>query len=727
MTEVRYNQKTGEAIELVGGSWKPVNKSRMSVNKQTGELAVFDGKGWNVAGRIGPVKPQQLPSPMSDESIPSAFRKPPIIGDGGTGSIRENPSDPLTRTVGALGNLTDTMMLGGADETLAGIHALTGGDFSQELARLEQSRRDYDALNTGEGDAATVAGIVGNPLNFMGAELLTLPRTAAGRAGTAAGMGGSIGAVSGGLGTEGDLVDRAVGATIGGTVGAATGGLAQPGMELLGFGARKGVEAGRAIYNTFQNQAAAKANPAEQADKLLLRALMDDQFQLPTMPDRVQGALPGQGFVNLGGENTTALGRQATVAPGKGRTIAADFFDEQAADAPARAADRLESLVDKGYYGTVDELDKTRRATAKPLYDAAYAKPAVEVWSHQVSELMKRPSMKAAFGKAQRIAAEEGRNPKELGLDFNQAGDPQFLAGADELGQIPSTQTMDYIKRGLDDVVEAYRDKTSGKLVLDTEGRAINNTRAELVAKLREGNPEYSAALDAWGGPSHAIDMLDLGRTVYQKANKPTEQIMRFQKLPDADKELVRIGYVRDAVEDLGTVGDNGSVYLRLYGNNNKRAVADVLFGGKANFDKYVAQVKAEKKMLATNRTVQGGSATSRIDADKAALSDAENSLGILESLSSGSIPRMIGTAIQRGKNLQQGVSPQVAEQLAQRLFTANPELMQATVQRLRGLRAPAPLAALRPGLLAFRRTPAAPFLGLLAGQGGQTIATPQQ
>ena len=68
---------------------------------------------------------------------------------------------------------------------------------------------------------------------------------------------------------------------------------------------------------------------------------------------------------------------------------------------------------------------------------------------------MKRPSMKAAFAKAQRIAAEEGRNPKELGLDFNQAGDPQFLAGADELGQVPSTQTLDYIKRGLDDVVES--------------------------------------------------------------------------------------------------------------------------------------------------------------------------------------------------------------------------------------------------------------------------------
>lgn len=675
--------------------------------------------------RIDFKRPGPVAQAMVNEG--TVFERPDALATGGQGDIlRENPSDPLTRATGALGNYVDAAMLGGADELLAGIRApFTDKSFDQELARLEQARRDYEALNTGEGDAATVAGIVGNPLNLVGGELLYLPRTAAGRAGTAAGIGGGIGGVSGALGTEGDAGDRALGATIGGTVGAATGGAAQPGMELLGLVTRKGVEAGRAVYNTLKNQAAAKANPGEQADKLILRALMDDDLNLPMMPALARDALPGQGFVNLGGENVTALGRQATVAQGRGRTLANDFFEEQMAAAPDRAADSIRPMAQNGYYGTLEALDQTRRQTAAPLYNQAYQLPAVEVWTPRIAELMQRPSMRAAFAKAQRIAAEEGRDPTELGLIFNEAGDPVFLAGARN-GQIPSTQTLDYIKRGLDDVIEQYRDRTSGNLRLDTEGRAINATRAELVGMLREGNPQYAAALDAWGGPSRAMDMLEFGRDMYKARGNPADSIRRFQELPAADQEAVRIGFVRDAVADIGNLGDNSSAYLKLFGNNNKRAVAQLLFPDEASFNRFAAQMRAERDMLKTNRTVQGGSPTARIDADKAALSAAETDIGMIESLMSGSIPRMIGTAMQRAKNFQQGVSPQVAESLAQKLFTANPDVMQATIRGLQGLRAPAPVAALRPGLLAFKRTPAAPFLGLLAGQGGQTIATPR-
>ncbi|OQW38098.1 MAG: hypothetical protein A4E20_04810 [Nitrospira sp. SG-bin2] len=648
--------------------------------------------------------------------------------------IREIPNTALDQARGALGNYVDAAMVGGADELLAGIESLPylmpGGSsfldkYNINLGRLEQQRRDYNSANSAQATAATLAGFAGNPLNIVGGEFIAAGKTAVPRAIRASGFGSAEGGVYGALGTEGGYDDRVLGGAIG-LVGGGVAGLAgQPGMELLGFGARKGVEGGRAIYNTLKNQAEAKANPGSQADKLLNRALLEDKVTLAELQNRIANAQPGQGMVNLGGENTVALGRQATVQKGEGRTLAQDFFEEQAQGAPDRAADAVKGLSDRGYYGTVESLDATRKALAKPLYDAAYAKPSMQVWSPRVADLMKRPSMKAAFAKAQRIAAEEGRNPKELGLDFNDAGDPMFLVGADKNGQIPSMQTLDYVKRALDDVVEGYRDKTSGKLVLDTEGRAINNTRAEFLGILKEGNPEYKAALEAYAGPSHALDMLEVGRDIYGARGKPADVIRRFQGLSPQDQELARIGFVRNAIEDLGNVGDNGSVYLKLFGNSNKRAVAQVMFPDEASFNKFAAQMQAEKKMLAANRTVQGGSPTSRIDADKAAMSDAENTLGVVDAMQSRSIMRMLGTAMQQGRNLQQGLTPEVASELAKRLFTSDPAIMRAIASQLQNRPVPAPISALPPGWL--RNTPTAPLLGLGFGQWGQAIATPTQ
>lgn len=657
----------------------------------------------------------------------TVFERPNALMQGGDrDSIREIQNDPLTRTKEFAGTIADTMLLGGGDEALAGIHALTGADFNSELARLEQQRRDSESMNNPETDVAKGLGIALNPLNLFGGEFISAAPTVLGRAGRAAEIGGAMGGAGGFLSTEGSLHDREGGGLLGAGAGGALGLGAQPLMELLGLGLKKTGEAGLGAVNTIRNQANARSDPTGQAERLLARSFMDDSVPLGYGPAPVNAPLPGQGAINLGGENVASLGRQATVAMGPTRARAAEFFGEQASAAPDRAADALSGLSDKGYYGTVETLDKTRRATAKPLYDAAYARPAVEVWTPSIAELMKRPSMKGAFAKAQRIAAEEGRNPKELGLDFNEAGDPMFLIGADKNGQIPSTQTMDYIKRGLDDVVEAYRDKTTGKLVLDTEGRAINNTRAELVGRLREGNPEYAAALDAWGGPSQAIDMMDVGRQMYSSRGKPAESIMRFQKLKPEQQELARIGFVRDAIEDLGTVGDSSSVYLKLFGNQNKRAIMETMFPDAQSFQKFADQMAAEKAMLATNRMVQSGSPTARIEADKAALSEGSNVIDWVSALKSGNPLSILGMTLDKAKNLQRGMTPEVSGELGNLLFQMDPIEIQRIMSRVGSVQTPAPVSALSPGATMFlRRTPLAPLLGYGSGAAGAAIATP--
>lgn len=736
MNQIAINPQTGELAELVGSEWKPLDKSRVATDA-SGNVAVFDGSQWKQIGaRPGPTKAaaatqeQGQAQYLRSQNVPAAFQTPQRIDPNATGdTLRENPSDLLTRGLGALGNYLDTAMLGGSDEALAGVYAAgamapggrtPGGAFEQELARLEQQRRDYQALNTPEGAVATGAGVVLNPMNVMGGEFVAAGRNAAARAGRSAALGSGIGATAGGLGAEGGIPERAMGAGFGAGFGALAGGAAQPGLELLGFGARKGTEAGRAIYETLKNQAAASKNPAGQADKLIAQAFMRDNM-LTGLPQRQP--LPGQGLVNLGGENVTALGRGATVAPGPTRQRAAEFFGEQSMGAPDRAADALKGLTDLGYYGTAETLDATRKVAAEPLYKVAYAKPAVEVWTPRVSELMKRPSMKSAYARAQRIAAEEGRDPKELGLDFNEAGDPTFLADADASGKIPSTQTLDYVKRGLDDVVEQFRDSTTGKLVLDTEGRAINNTRAEFVGILKEGNPDYAKALESWGGPSHALDMLQYGRDIYKARGNPADVLRRFSDMPPTDKEMARVGFVRDAIADLGNTGDSGSVYLKLMGNQNKRVVLEALFPDYQSFRKFADQMQAEKAMLATNRTVMGGSPTARIQADNAdmALQGASDVLNWAQAIKSGNPLQIFGLALDKAQNLQRGMTEPVATEVGKRLFEGGPEAMSQYVRALLNRQVPAPIQALSSGWL--RNTPLIGPLGQAAGAIGSALA----
>ncbi len=643
-------------------------------------------------------------------------------------TLRENPSDPLTKATGFLGEYVDAAMLGGADETLAGIRSLHPNlTFSRELSRLEQARRDYQAGNPTAETVGTVAGVVGNPLNLLGGEFVSLGKTIPARIGRATTSGAAAGGVTGTAATEGGSGERALGGALGTGFGAAAGLVGQPGAELLGLGGKKATEGARAIINTLRNQSQAAQNPQLQADRLLARAFLQDQVGLGHGPAPLPNALPGQGVINMGGENVQKLGRLSTVAPGEARTIARNFFDEQMGGQADRAADALSNLSQQGYYGTLETLDATRRQAARPLYDAAYARPAVDAWTPRLAELMERPSMRAAYQRAQGIAAEEGRNPTELGLTFNEAGDPVFLAGARN-GQIPSTQTMDYIKRGLDDVMQAQpRDPATGRVITDEATRAIDNTRREFVGILREQNPEYRAALDAWAGPSHAIETMDLGRQMFRKSGDPADMIRRFRAMSEADQESARIGFMREALNKIGNVSDGGSVYQSLFNTPNKRALMQTMFPDEASFNRFAQQMRAERDMVNANRSTIGGSPTARIDAEKAdaAMQGASDVLSFAQAVKSGNPLQLLGLAVDKAQNLQRGITPEVANALANRLFTSDPIQIQRILSQAR-MSNPAPVSTLSPGLLQFgRRTPAAPLGGLLGGYAGAAIATP--
>lgn len=163
--------------------------------------------------------------------------------------------------------------------------------------------------------------------------------------------------------------------------------------------------------------------------------------------------------------------------------------------------------------GNLDAVLAQGKAQAKPLYDAAFARPQTAMWSPRLQDFLDQPETKAGLARGLQIqrleAVTEGRpfNPSDYAVrGIEDDGTPiigwsknETLARGGELapGQfdIPNLRSMDAIKRGLDAMVEDYRNPTTGRLVLDEKGRALNNFRKAFVGELdKVAPPEYAQA-----------------------------------------------------------------------------------------------------------------------------------------------------------------------------------------------------------------------------------------
>lgn len=401
----------------------------------------------------------------------------------------------------------------------------------------------------------------------------------AGAAGAAAG--GAAGFGSGENGFQNRMESAAVGAVGGGLLGLA----APPILAAAGTAAAP-------VIDRFRD-------PAGVAGRKVIDRLAQDGFTPDQAIEKLRGLGPTAVLADVG-ENTTGLARAVANVPGEGRTLATDTLTARQAGRAGRIMQGVREGIGAptDFHATMDALDATRKAAAAPLYEKAYQ--ASPVLTEDTQALFARPSMKGAMNKAFRIAAEEGRDPTTLGLGMNQAGDVTFT-------RQPSMQTLDYVKRGIDDVLEAYRDSTTGKLRLDTEGRAVNATRADFVSALKKMNPDYEAALNAYSGPSQSLDAMHMGRRFIRNDPEVTAKVL--DGMSDGDKQFFRAGAMR-AIQDM--IQNDTNAAARKFGNNKDAFWSKLqnVFPDAGSFTKFrqsvqqeIHQTKLENAALAGSRT----------------------------------------------------------------------------------------------------------------------------
>ena len=405
------------------------------------------------------------------------------------------------------------------------------------------------------------------------------------------------------------------------TIGAVTGKLTQVGIDRVvaplvkpiarGFSSLAGKAYGAASRKVASMAGREVEQPATRAEQIMLKKIAE-QGGTPaeiakTMAEAQKRGVPLAPMDT--GDELRGAASSLSRKPGVNRTTV------RGAVVPRQEAqmDRIIGAVERdlgpgtNVRALSEKLTKDAKEAAGPIYDQAYKNGGAPIFHNEVKDLLKRPSMKGALSRARTIAEEEGRDPNTLGLVI---GKDDLLVRVDK----PTWQTFDYIKRGLDDVIEGYRDKTTGRLVLDTQGRAINNTLREFLGRIDKVNPDYAAARAAYGGGASQAAALRKGASF---GAKDAETIWaETRDLTKPQLAQYQLGVRSSIIKQLEARGDMADKVKAMIGTPKKRKALAQLFGGEEKFGRFMATLEDEAQAAATHARVNTGSPTAANLAD---------------------------------------------------------------------------------------------------------------
>lgn len=462
--------------------------------------------------------------------------------------------------------------------------------------------------------------------------------------------------------------------------------------RLLGFGAMapstlsqpaRGLVAGAVDATRRQF-----ASPEERSLRMLGGAMRDDIAVGGPGPTDVLDRLAQMGqpgtVLDVAGENVRALGGQAARTPGPGRQAITETLNARDVGAGARLSDATSDLAASGpgTFRAAADLEAQARAAARPLYGrfemAPPLNPDALASGSELDKLLRRPSMQQAARNALKTAAEEGRDPASLGITFNAAGDPVFE-------RVPSWRTLQDLKGGVDDVLETYgRNAITGKLELDTQGRAVDQTRRALISFMDKNNEFYAPARAAYAGPQANKDALEQGARIFHQ--DPDAITAQINALTPTQQQFYRLAAANALKTRLASTSSGGDEARALIGNELQMQRLRAVF---PRAEELITAARNEKTMFDTRYQLLGGSPTApRLAQDTAGSGSMVGDLmrGAVDTalaLHTGE-PAFAGrTAYNALRNVFRGgqMTPDVGHNLARFLLSDDPATARAWLQ----------------------------------------------
>ena len=524
------------------------------------------------------------------------------------------------------------------------------------------------------------ASVVGGARMAQAAQKLSsvLPRFMTGQMGKAAGVGGVTGAVAGaGTATEGE---RGTGAVTGGLTGAVAGPVVAKGVDL----GTRGVKAAKNVFkpspSAVEDRATMKVLEAMSRDELTptdVRARMIADQKMGTKP-MLMDVTP----------STQTLGEAVVTLPGPGRKILAGPLGERLEQGRDVVGQRASQTLAKGqdFTATEDSMVGRLRANANNLYDQAYAHGSVD--DTRLLKVLDDDTFKSAFREAQRIAGKEARAAELRGEDpsrfiLRDIYDVDDKGNMISVGKIPDVRTLDYIKRGIDALIDkGYKGEGMSK----AEANALKDLRKAFVAVIDENVPEYAAARAKYAGDMEVLDALRLGKDEYLTPKMLPEQARKLVAgMSDGEKDALRIGAAQSILTKIMDAPQQINAAQRVIGAPATRKRLEALFDNPAEYQVFEAALKREAELF---RNAQEVIRNSRTANKQEALADLKKSTNILDvageavNIATGT-PGSVVSRVLKYLQARSSLDEKTAGELANMLKASSPQEIDSVMTRL--------------------------------------------
>ena len=590
--------------------------------------------------------------------------------------------------------------LGFGDEAIARVRAKMEGRPYEEVVKEEreayqrfQEKNPFTALGT-----ELVSGIVptvgmalipgaGTPGAVMGAGRMGMaasklsqymPRFMKGPMGKAAGTAAATGAVAGaGSAVEGE---RTGGATEGAVTGAILGPTVAKGIQLGGKGITAVKNAIRPSPGAVEQRATNKVLEAmgrDEMDPAALRAKM--------LADQKLGV---QSTILDAAPSLSTLGEAVVTRPGPGRKILGTGLNERLEGGREAAASRALKDIGKGvdYTAQEDKLIGTLRSNANNLYDTAYAHGSVD--DTRILKVLEDDTFKKAFKEAQAISSKEARAAELRGEDpsrfkLNDIYDLDKDGNMISVGKIPDVRTLDYIKRGIDALIDkGYKGEGMGK----AEANALKDLRKAYIGVIDQNVPEYAVASAKYAGDMEVLDALRLGRTDYLSPKMlPAEAKKLVDGMSEAERDALRAGVAQSLLTKVMDSPQQINAAQRIIGAPATRKRLEALFQDPNEYKVFEAALQRESELFRNAQDIVRGSRTAN---KTEALKDLKAGNGIFDiageavDIASGSPGSVVGRVL---KYLQARTSldEKTAGEVAKMLKSGTTQEVDDTLKRL--------------------------------------------
>lgn len=239
------------------------------------------------------------------------------------------------------------------------------------------------------------------------------------------------------------------------------------------------------------------------------------------------------------------------------RARAAGYFPD-VVDATADSADNYQRLSSQDIINAIDDELRGNPMFAREVGDTNRSAAAAARTARRdaLEERLNREGIDLSKASNEDVAralndADDAEARAMAFLDGESPGEPQI-----ELlpGEVPSMQTLDYVKRGMDDVVNGFRNQITRSLDLDEGGRAIvgavRSYRDELVRLTGGDEGVYARALAAGGEPLRLEDAFRRSEKLFQTGTPMRTFQTAIERMGEAERNALVAGFADKMFRD---------------------------------------------------------------------------------------------------------------------------------------------------------------------------------